>query len=142
MGTPAAAMKGVAALFEDNSRTFRPFFRRRCGIVSLDRRPPKIAINTAKSQPDLARGGRLAVPRTKVQRSSWREIRNVNARREIREVLLMKKMRHWEAVATCPLLDRSCPPARARKNFWRLCRTYPEIAARLGLTVTSVYGLP
>jgi hypothetical protein len=66
----------------------------------------------------------------------------VHARREIREVLLMKKMRRWQAVATCPLLDRSCPPARARKNFWRLYKKYPEIAARLGLTATSVYDLP
>jgi hypothetical protein len=54
----------------------------------------------------------------------------------------MKKMRRWQAVATCPLLDRSCPPARARKNFWRLYKKYPEIAARLGLTATSVYDLP
>ncbi len=31
------------------------------------------------------------------------------------------------------------PPARARKNFWRLWARYPEIMQRLGLSELSVY---
>jgi hypothetical protein len=38
-----------------------------------------------------------------------------------------------------PLFDPKCPPSRARKNYWRLYARYPEIAAKLGLTVLSVY---
>lgn len=63
----------------------------------------------------------------------------MNARKQIRQLLIEKKMRHWQAVARCPLLDLKCPPARARKNFWRLRSRYPEIAARLGLTELSVF---
>jgi hypothetical protein len=45
-------------------------------------------------------------------------------------------------VARCQLLDPKCRLARARKNYWRLYARYPEIAkiaARLGLTPSSVY---
>jgi hypothetical protein len=104
----------------------------------LDRRLPKIAVNTAKSQPDLASGGSLATPRS----SFRRKIPNMNARKEIRDILIAQKMRRWSMIARNPFVKPTCPPARARKNFWRLCHTYPEIAARLGLTATSVYPPP
>lgn len=63
----------------------------------------------------------------------------MNARKQIRQLLIEKKMRHWQAVARCPLLDLKCPPARARKNFWHLCNRYPEIKVKLGFTELSVY---
>jgi hypothetical protein len=37
------------------------------------------------------------------------------------------------------LVDPSYSRDRARKNFWRLLRSYPEIAAKLGLNDGSVY---
>jgi hypothetical protein len=63
----------------------------------------------------------------------------MNARQEIRLILVAQKLRRWSMVARCPLLDPKCPPARARKNYWRLHARYPEIAAKLGLTELSVY---
>jgi hypothetical protein len=63
----------------------------------------------------------------------------MHARPEIRDILIGKKMRRWCLVAQHPWFDRTYSPARARRNFWRLCVRYPEIAARLGLTYLSVY---
>ncbi len=63
----------------------------------------------------------------------------MHARKQIRDILIAKKMRHWCAVAKCPLLAPRCPTWRARKNFWHLWRKYPDIAARLGLGELSVF---
>jgi hypothetical protein len=63
----------------------------------------------------------------------------VHARPQIREILIERKMTRWCRIAQCPLLDPRCPPARARRNFWRLCARYPEVMQRLGYTATSVY---
>jgi hypothetical protein len=64
----------------------------------------------------------------------------MNARKLIRDAIIRKKFWHWKALAlnqsTC---GQRCPPSRARKNFWRLCARYPEIAADLGLNEGSVY---
>jgi hypothetical protein len=64
----------------------------------------------------------------------------MHARPEIREILIIKKLRRWQLIARYPFVDKSCPPARARRNFWRLCAKHPEIAIRLGLSATSVYA--
>jgi hypothetical protein len=63
----------------------------------------------------------------------------VNARPEIRQRLIEIKMARWRSVANYPYLAPRCPPARARRNFWRLIKAYPETAQRLGYTATSVY---
>jgi hypothetical protein len=63
----------------------------------------------------------------------------MHARPQIREILIARKMRHWCMVAKYPLIDRTCPPARARRNFWKLCQRYPELMRKLGLTPASVY---
>jgi hypothetical protein len=47
-------------------------------------------------------------------------------------------MKYWLDIAQCPLVNLRVPTWRARKNFWFLCRKYPEIAAALGLTEASV----
>ena len=65
----------------------------------------------------------------------------MHARPEIREILIAKKLRRWLLVAHYNFVDPTCPPARARRNFWRLCAKHPQIAARLGLSATSVYSL-
>jgi hypothetical protein len=51
----------------------------------------------------------------------------------------IRKLLRWSQIAKWYPLDRRCPPARARKNYWRLCARYPEIMRRLGLTELSVY---
>jgi hypothetical protein len=63
----------------------------------------------------------------------------MNARPQIRHILIAKKMMRWCRIAKYPSVYPACPPARARKNFWRLCQKYPEIMAMLKLTELSVY---
>ena len=47
-------------------------------------------------------------------------------------------MRRWCLFAKYPQAYQRCPPARARKNFWRLLRAYPEIGARLFISRRTV----
>jgi hypothetical protein len=62
----------------------------------------------------------------------------MNARKEIRHHLLAERMHYWLKVARCPLTNVKCPTWRARRNFWHLCRKYPELSRRLGLDELSV----
>jgi hypothetical protein len=63
----------------------------------------------------------------------------MNARPRIREILIGKTMQRWSMIARHNFIDPAYPRSRARRNFWRLLRAYPEIAARLGLNEGSVY---
>ena len=63
----------------------------------------------------------------------------MNARPAIREAIVKKKMAHWRNAARSPNFYKTIPPSRARKNFWRLISRYPQIAAKLGLDLGSVY---
>jgi len=63
----------------------------------------------------------------------------MHARPEIREILIARKLRRWLLIARNPAVYPACAPARARRNFWRLVVKYPQIAATLGLSATSVY---
>ncbi len=63
----------------------------------------------------------------------------MNARPQIREKMIERKLLRWQRIARWHPFDRSCPPARARKNYWRLCAKYPHIMQRLGLSEISVY---
>jgi len=63
----------------------------------------------------------------------------MHARPTIRAVLIRQKLRRWCDIAQCPLIDLRCPPWRARRNYWRLLKAYPQEAAAMGLTETSVY---
>jgi hypothetical protein len=64
----------------------------------------------------------------------------MNARKPIRDAIIRKKFWYWKDIAKHQSrYSTSCPPSRARKNFWRLCTHYPEIAAKLGLNEGSVY---
>jgi hypothetical protein len=65
----------------------------------------------------------------------------MNARPQFRNILIAKKLRRWCLIAQHPSINRNCSPARARRNYWRLFAKYPELAASLGLTETSVYML-
>jgi len=64
--------------------------------------------------------------------------KHMHAREQVRDILISKRLKHWCAVARCPLLDPRCSTAKARKNYWYLWRRYPDIAARLGLGEFSV----
>jgi hypothetical protein len=64
----------------------------------------------------------------------------MNARKPVRDAIVRHKLWQWKAIAlNRSAYGTSCPPSQARKNFWRLCARYPEIAARLGLDEGSVY---
>jgi hypothetical protein len=63
----------------------------------------------------------------------------MNGRKPIREALIRQKILHWRNAARSPNFYKNISPSRARKNFWRLIGRYPEIAAKLGLHLGSVY---
>ena len=63
----------------------------------------------------------------------------MNARPEVKQILVARKMKRWHSIARHPLFDVKCKPARARRNFLRLLARYPEIGQELGLTVVSAY---
>lgn len=63
----------------------------------------------------------------------------MRARPELKRLLITAKLKHWHAIARWPLIDVRCPTPRARKNFQRLVRKYPDIAAELGFNELSVY---
>lgn len=63
----------------------------------------------------------------------------MNGRPEIRQRLIEIRMARWCRLAKYPYLAPSYPPARARKNFWRLIKAHPQTAQQLGLSATSVY---
>jgi hypothetical protein len=63
----------------------------------------------------------------------------MHARPEIVEILIAKKLRRWLLIAHHPFMDRSCPAARARRNYQRLFAKHSELGKRLGLSITSVY---
>jgi len=63
----------------------------------------------------------------------------MHARPEICRILIAKKLRRWLMIAKCNFIDPTCPASRARRNYWRLLRAYPEVGARLNLHIASVY---
>jgi hypothetical protein len=63
----------------------------------------------------------------------------LNARPQIREHLLARKMKRWALIGRYPSSYPNMPPARARRNFSRLLAKYPELASRLSLDVLSPY---
>jgi hypothetical protein len=91
------------------------------------------------SNPRLKRA-RIEVASRTAQNNFLEENAVMNARKPVRDAIIRKRFWHWKAVAlTRSSYGQSCPPSRARKNFWRLCARYPEIAADLGLNEGSVY---
>jgi hypothetical protein len=64
----------------------------------------------------------------------------MNARPEVKRVLIKKRMRYWLSIARYyPLVRSHCKPPQARRNFLRLLAKYPEIGEELGFSVVSVY---
>ena len=63
----------------------------------------------------------------------------MHARPKIFQILIAKKLRRWLLIAQYPFVDKTCAPARARRNYWRLCQKYPGIMTVLKLNELSVY---
>jgi hypothetical protein len=63
----------------------------------------------------------------------------MRARPEIRDLLVARKLRRWSLISKFPIIDPTCPPSRARRNFWRLLKKHPGVGRKLGLTIASVY---
>ena len=78
-------------------------------------------------------------PSIRVWRAVAGILTKVNARKEIRDAILVRRMRYWLDIALCPLLDTQVPPWKARKNFWALQKKHSALAAAHGLRATSVF---
>lgn len=63
----------------------------------------------------------------------------MNARPEIRDALLLKRMNYWLLRARCAEINPRIPTWRARKNYWALVRNHSSLAAAHGMTATSVF---
>jgi hypothetical protein len=81
----------------------------------------------------------VILPQNEMQTNFSEEISQMNARPQVREVLIRKKLQRWCLIARYRFIESGYPRARARKNFWRLCERYPEIALKLGFNEGSVY---
>jgi hypothetical protein len=66
----------------------------------------------------------------------------MNARPQVRELLIGKKIRHWLVIAKHPAVYPHCATWRARKNYLRLCAKYPETMQRLSLNELSEFDSP
>jgi len=62
----------------------------------------------------------------------------MNAGCRIREGLLLKKMQRWMLIARNPSVYGRLAATKARKNYWALVRRHRDLAAKHGLTETSV----
>jgi hypothetical protein len=63
----------------------------------------------------------------------------MHARPEIRERLLVAKMKQWALIGRNPRAYPKCSPSKARRNYSRLIAKYPELARRLNLGIASAY---
>jgi hypothetical protein len=63
----------------------------------------------------------------------------MNARPQVREILISKKMQRWLMIAKYPQVYPQWPTWRARKNYRRLCAKYPEIMQRMKLNEFSAF---
>ena len=77
------------------------------------------------------------------KRRAWTaaELRDLKgmARKKTPAGRIAKKLRRWLLIARYDFVDPSCPPARARKNYQRLCTRYPQIMQKLGLNEFSAF---
>jgi hypothetical protein len=62
----------------------------------------------------------------------------MNARPEIRDALLVQKMKHWLIRARHGPLG-NCPKWKAKKNYWALIRRHRQLAQQHGLRETDVF---
>ena len=63
----------------------------------------------------------------------------MHVRPHIREKLIEVKLRRWCSIARYPQYYSACSAAQARKNFWRLCKAYPQIMRKMGYSELFLY---
>ena len=63
----------------------------------------------------------------------------MHTRPQVKEILVAKNLQRWVMIAQHPFVDRSCPPARARKNYQCLFYRYRELAEKIGLDEWSAF---
>ena len=63
----------------------------------------------------------------------------MNARPEIRDALLVRRMKEWKMRAGCPFLAKGYPAWKCRKNYLSLVRAHPSLAQRAGLRESDLY---
>jgi hypothetical protein len=62
----------------------------------------------------------------------------MRARPEIRNALLVEKMKYWLQVAKMPYLNKRVSQSYARRRYWALVRKHPTVAAAAKLTETTI----
>jgi hypothetical protein len=62
----------------------------------------------------------------------------MNARPEIRDALLVQRMKYWLLRGRHGPLG-NCPKWKARKNYWSLVRKHRALAERHGFRETDVF---
>jgi hypothetical protein len=67
------------------------------------------------------------------------DLLKMNARKELRDALLIRRMRYRRGIAKYPLLNPKIPTWRALKYYWALVRKHGGLAAANGFTVLSVF---
>jgi hypothetical protein len=90
----------------------------------------KTALSASAPTLEYWRKGRKAPPR---------KTKNMNARPEIRQLLLARAMQRWALMGSNPHAFPNVSASRARRNFARLYARYPEIAQKLRMTAVSAY---
>jgi hypothetical protein len=63
----------------------------------------------------------------------------MNARPEVRRILLEKRMRKWLNLARYHRYYPNSNPVQARRNFIRLVERHPALATELGFSVVTAY---
>jgi hypothetical protein len=62
----------------------------------------------------------------------------MNAKPEIRDAILVQRMNYWLVRARHAPIG-NCPAWKAKKNYLALVRRYPTLAAKEGLSETSIF---
>jgi hypothetical protein len=65
--------------------------------------------------------------------------KKMNARPQVREILIARKLQRWSLMARHKFIEPSFPRARARKNYQRLFYRYRELAEKIGLHEWSAF---
>jgi len=62
----------------------------------------------------------------------------MRARPEIRDLLLLERMKKWLNIALMPSLDKHVTVGYARKRYWALVRAHRTVAAKAGLDERTI----
>ena len=73
------------------------------------------------------------------RRALVQEFYEMNCGEDIREHLLVERMKRWLTRARYRSISNGCARWRARRNFWFLVRKYRALAERHGLRETDVF---